>query len=92
MDLRARRLALGLTQVQLAEKLGLPPNTVARWERQEVEPQHPVMLDLALRALEQAQAEAGERLGAARSHSTGKHRGRGAGGILPLAPHPETKV
>jgi len=31
-DLKARRAALGITQVQLAEILGVQPNTVARWE------------------------------------------------------------
>jgi transcriptional regulator with XRE-family HTH domain len=30
--LKAQRAALGLTQVQLAEILGVQPNTVARWE------------------------------------------------------------
>lgn len=32
-ELKERRIALGLTQVQLAEILGVKPNTVARWER-----------------------------------------------------------
>ena len=31
-ELKARRAALGMTQVQLAEVLGVQPNTVARWE------------------------------------------------------------
>ncbi len=31
--LREKRIALGLTQVQLAEILEVKPNTVARWER-----------------------------------------------------------
>ncbi len=31
--LREKRIALGLTQVQLAEILDVKPNTVARWER-----------------------------------------------------------
>ena len=35
-DLRRRRRALGLTQVELAEHLGVSPNTVARWERGEL--------------------------------------------------------
>jgi transcriptional regulator with XRE-family HTH domain len=30
------RKALGLTQVQLAEELGVAPNSVARWERDEM--------------------------------------------------------
>ena len=35
-ELRAIRDKLGWTQVQLAEALGVTPNTVARWERDEV--------------------------------------------------------
>jgi transcriptional regulator with XRE-family HTH domain len=31
--LKEKRVALGLTQLQLAEILGVKPNTVARWER-----------------------------------------------------------
>ena len=31
--LREKRIALGLTQSQLAEILDVKPNTVARWER-----------------------------------------------------------
>jgi transcriptional regulator with XRE-family HTH domain len=31
-ELKRKRAALGLTQVQLAEILGVQPNTVARWE------------------------------------------------------------
>ncbi len=34
--LRRRRRQLGWTQVQLAAKLGVTSNTVARWERSEV--------------------------------------------------------
>lgn len=32
-ELREKRIALGLTQAQLAEILEVKPNTVARWER-----------------------------------------------------------
>ena len=32
-ELKEKRLALGLTQAQLAEILDVKPNTVARWER-----------------------------------------------------------
>jgi transcriptional regulator with XRE-family HTH domain len=32
-ELKEKRIALGLTQAQLAEILDVKPNTVARWER-----------------------------------------------------------
>jgi len=35
-DLRRRRETLGLTQLSLARRLGVAPNTVARWERGEL--------------------------------------------------------
>lgn len=35
-ELRRIRKRLGLTQVALAERLGVAPNSVARWERDEV--------------------------------------------------------
>jgi predicted ATPase/DNA-binding CsgD family transcriptional regulator len=35
VELRTRRRALGLTQSELADRLGVSPNTVARWERGE---------------------------------------------------------
>lgn len=35
-ELKARRLALGLTQRQLASAIEVAPNTVARWERGEL--------------------------------------------------------
>jgi transcriptional regulator with XRE-family HTH domain len=36
--IRARRKAAGLTQGDVARKLGVPLNTLARWERGEMEP------------------------------------------------------
>ena len=46
--LRTRRLALGLTQAELARSLRVRANTVARWERGEQQPLYPtrVMADL----------------------------------------------
>jgi transcriptional regulator with XRE-family HTH domain len=41
-ELRAIRDKLRWTQVQLAEVLGVTPNTVARWERDEVEIREPM--------------------------------------------------
>ena len=35
-DLRRLRTRLGLTQAQLAERVGVPSNTIARWERAEM--------------------------------------------------------
>src|SRR5712691_10308278 len=40
-ELRLGRRELGLTQAQLAERLGVRANTVARWERGELHPVHP---------------------------------------------------
>jgi transcriptional regulator with XRE-family HTH domain len=48
--LRERRLALGLTQQALADKLEVSRNTVARWERDELA--NPGFLDLALKWIE----------------------------------------
>lgn len=59
-DLKARRETLGLTQAQLADKLGIAANTIARWERGEREPEGGNMLDLALRYLELSQSRGGQ--------------------------------
>ena len=48
--LRERRLAMGLTQQALANKLKVSRNTVARWERDEMA--IPGFLHLALKALD----------------------------------------
>lgn len=50
-DLREFRDSWGLTQQQLARGLGIPTNTIARWERSEVRIEKPLMLTLALRGL-----------------------------------------
>ncbi len=49
-ELKERRLALGMTQEQLAEALEVASNTVARWERSER--QLPPFLGLALETIE----------------------------------------
>src|SRR5262249_2881165 len=49
-ELKTRRLALGLTQEQLAVMLGIAANTVARWERGERG--IPPILPLALETIE----------------------------------------
>jgi len=50
-ELRSRRAALGLSQLAIAERLGIPRNTWARWERGELAVEKPVLLGLALEAL-----------------------------------------
>ncbi|HEV7664709.1 MAG TPA: LuxR C-terminal-related transcriptional regulator [Chloroflexota bacterium] len=55
-ELRVRRLALGLTQAQLAGRLGVRANTVARWERGELRPSHPERVVRWLARLERATA------------------------------------
>jgi transcriptional regulator with XRE-family HTH domain/uncharacterized protein YuzE len=49
--LRKERERIGLSQLQLARKLSVSPNTVARWERGELKIEHPGMLQLALKSL-----------------------------------------
>jgi DNA-binding transcriptional regulator YiaG len=49
--LRKERERIGLSQLDLARKLSVSPNTVARWERGELKIEHPGMLQLALKSL-----------------------------------------
>lgn len=49
--IRRKREQLGMSQVELARKLSVSPNTVARWERGELKIEHPGMLQLALASL-----------------------------------------
>jgi len=49
--LRGDRERIGMSQLELARKLSVSPNTVARWERGELKIQHPGMLQLALSSL-----------------------------------------
>lgn len=46
-DLKARRLALGMTQARLGDALGVPQPTIARWEAG-MRMDNPRLLDLAL--------------------------------------------
>ena len=48
-DIRRR---MDLSQVELAERLGVTQNTISRWESGAVTMQHPVILEMALRHLE----------------------------------------
>ncbi|MGI8882838.1 MAG: helix-turn-helix domain-containing protein [Pyrinomonadaceae bacterium] len=54
-ELKKRRERLGLTQAALAEKIGVVPNTVSRYETGSLE--IPIHLDLVLEALEKRQIE-----------------------------------
>jgi uncharacterized protein YuzE/transcriptional regulator with XRE-family HTH domain len=50
-DLRKFRDALSMSQQGLGDALGVPRNTVARWERDAMLIERPLMLSLALRGL-----------------------------------------
>lgn len=54
-NLKKRRLALNMTQTELAETFGVTSTTLAKWERGDGVPQAPGMLELALEALETRQ-------------------------------------
>lgn len=62
-ELRARRAALGMSQRDLAARLGVRQVSVSRWERGET--QVPEGIDAELRAMESAQDDAVARLTAA---------------------------
>src|SRR5216684_7278343 len=66
-ELRLRRQALDLTQAQLAARLGVRANTVARWERGELRPIHPDQVVRRLNRLERAQARPSQANGRVRT-------------------------
>ncbi len=47
-EIKHLRKALGYTQARLAEDIGVTPNTIARYERDELRPSPPVMKLLRL--------------------------------------------
>lgn len=55
-DLKRERLALGVTQRQLALALGVHPNTIACWERGDKPIGKPDMVRLALQQIKDRRA------------------------------------
>ncbi|HEX8282815.1 MAG TPA: helix-turn-helix domain-containing protein [Pyrinomonadaceae bacterium] len=47
-QIKELRKSLGYTQARLAEEVGLTPNTIARYERDELKPSPPVLKLLKL--------------------------------------------
>ena len=56
-ELLAVRRRLGWTQAQLAEAVGVAPNTVARWERGELSMREPAVRLVRLLAAQNAPAK-----------------------------------
>lgn len=54
--LRETRDALGWSQSRLGDALGVPKNTIAKWERGDQRIAHPMILRLALDALQAREA------------------------------------
>ena len=46
--IKSRRKNLNMTQKELAERVGVSTNTVARWERNETEPSWSIFLKLCV--------------------------------------------
>ncbi len=67
-ELQSRRRSLGISQDDLAKRLGVTTNTIARWERGELRIQHPEMLRLALESIEDDLREEWENLPAEEKH------------------------
>jgi len=57
-DIKELRKTLGYTQARLAEEVGVTPNTVARYERDEFKPSPPVLKLLKLLAMMVTQRKA----------------------------------
>jgi len=60
-QIKELRKSLGYTQARLAEEVGLTPNTIARYERDELKPSPPVLKLLRLLELSQELNKAGRR-------------------------------
>jgi transcriptional regulator with XRE-family HTH domain/uncharacterized protein YuzE len=61
-EIRKERERIGLSQLELARKLSVSPNTIARWERGELKIEHPGMLQLALKSLDTGAGNASRRV------------------------------
>jgi len=71
--LRVRRRALRLTQAELAERLAVSANTVARWERGELRVGHPRQVARTLVRLERSQRGVGDGSGGQRAGRRPQH-------------------
>jgi putative transcriptional regulator len=60
-QIKELRKSLGYTQARLAEEVGLTPNTIARYERDELKPSPPVQKLLRLLELSQELSKAGRK-------------------------------
>jgi putative transcriptional regulator len=60
-QIKELRKSLGYTQARLAEEVGLTPNTIARYERDELKPSPPVLKLLRLLELSQQLNKAGRK-------------------------------
>jgi putative transcriptional regulator len=60
-QIKELRKNLGYTQARLAEEVGLTPNTIARYERDELKPSPPVLKLLRLLELSQELSKAGRK-------------------------------
>ena len=60
-QIKELRKSLGYTQARLAEEVGLTPNTIARYERDELKPSPPVLKLLRLLELSQGLNNAGRK-------------------------------
>ncbi len=60
-QIKELRKSLGFTQARLAEEVGLTPNTIARYERDELKPSPPVLKLLRLLELSEELSKAGRK-------------------------------
>jgi putative transcriptional regulator len=60
-EIKELRKSLGYTQARLAEEVGLTPNTIARYERDELKPSPPVLKLLRLLELSKELSKAGRK-------------------------------